>query len=483
MSSEEVSHGELVRLCALDDDLYARTFFPKTVRQATPDFHRQMDRTLSSYQRYVSIMIYRGGAKTSKLRLFVSKRIAYGISHTILFVSNAQGHSVKSLEWLKRNVEHNSRWAQTFGLRKGSRWAGEDIEIIHGVDEFPIRVMALGITGQVRGVNIDDYRPDLIVTDDPDNEETTATADQRKKTSDLFFGALGKSLAPVSECPGAKMVLLQTPLNKEDLISTCAKDPQWASLRFSCFDKHGESTWPARFSTDSLRAEKEAHVRRGQLALWMREMECEIVPEGGTSFNPENLKYWDTFPIGMTFIITIDPASSDSKTADDQVIAVIGFWRSDVYLMEYTANKGEMPEAAVATLMEFIARYRPLSIVVESISYQRVLAHIIETEMRRQRRFVPVHRVQDRRRKADRILQAIGSASGYGRLYVKATHFGFIEQYNTYSPMSKEHDDILDAVSMGIDYGATLGIASWIDGEFEEAEEDTPKQVEFRSCP
>lgn len=482
MRGEEISTAELVQLCAIDDELYARTFFPKTVRQATPGFHRKMDQALATHQRYVAIKVFRGGAKTSKLRLFVSKRIAYGISHTILFVSNAQGHSVKSLEWLKRNVEYNTPWAQTFGLRKGSRWAGEDIEIIHGIDDFPIRIMALGITGQVRGVNIDDYRPDLIVVDDPDNEETTATADQRKKTSDLFFGALGKSLAPESECPEAKMVLLQTPLNSEDLISTCALDPQWLSLNFGCFDAQGQSLWPERFSTEVLLKEKEAHVKRGQLALWMREMECTIVPEGGTSFNQENLVFWEVLPLSMTFIITIDPASSDSKDADDQVIAVLGFHKSDVYLIEYTANKGEMPEAAVATLMEYIARYRPLGIVVESISYQRILAWYVEQEMRRQRRFVPVHRVQDRRRKADRILQAIGGAAGYGRLRVKATHFGFIGQYSNYSPTSKDHDDILDAVAMGIDYGMGLGIADWIDGEFESADEET-KQVEFRSCP
>ena len=482
--NEEISAGELIRLCAIDDDLYARTFFPKTVRQATPMFHRSIDRALATDNRFTAIEVFRGGAKTSKLRVFTSKRIAYGISHTILFVSNAQGHSIKSLEWFKRNVEFNTKWAQTFGLRKGGRWAGEDIEIIHGVDEFPIRILALGITGQVRGVNIDDYRPDLIVVDDPDNEETTATPEQRKKTSDLFFGALAKSLAPVSEAPDAKMVLLQTPLNKNDLIETCRTDQQWVSMRFGCFDERGESRWPERFSTDDLRKDKEAHVRRGQLALWMREMECEIVPEGGASFNPENLVYWDLLPEGMTYIITIDPASSDSADADDQVIAVIGFWKSDVYLVEYTANKGEMPDAAVATLMEYIGRYRPLCVISESISYQRVLAWYVETEMRRQRKFVPVHRVQDRRRKSDRIIQAIGSVAGYGRLRIRTNHFGFIEQYSSYSPLSKAHDDILDAVAMGIDYGSSLGIADWIDGDYTvETDNESDKRLEFRSCP
>lgn len=485
MSHEEVSIGELVRLCAVDDDLYARTWFGKTVRQSSPTIHRSMDKALNSGARFVDFKVFRGGAKTTKLRLFASKRIAYGISHTILFVSNSQSHAIKSLEWLKRNVEFNTRWAQTFGLSKGAKWSGEDIEILHGVDKYPIRVLALGITGQVRGVNIDDFRPDLIIVDDPDDEETTATSDQRDKTSDLFFGALAKSLAPRSEASDAMMVLLQTPFNEHDLVSLCSRDEQWVSLTFGCFGPDGKSVWPERFPTEELLADKAAHVKRGQLALWMREMECQIVPEGGASFNPENLNYWEVLPDKLVYIITIDPASSDSKEADDQVICVLGFRKLDVYLVEYTAEKGEMPEAAVMTLLEMIAKYKPLAIVVESIAYQRVLAWYVEQAMRQHRKFVPVYKRQDQRRKADRILQAIGGATGYGRLKVRPTHFKFLEQYNTYSPKSREHDDVLDAVAIGIDYATELGVCDWLEGDYSTVDDEgtKPKRLEFRTCP
>lgn len=480
---EQIGIGELVGLCAEDDELYARTFFAKTVRQTSPSFHREIDRVLLSDDRYVSIMVFRDGAKTSKLRLFTSKRIAYGISHTILFVSNSQGHSVKSLEWIKRNVEFNTKWAQTFGLRKGVRWSGEDIEIIHGVDEYPIRVLALGITGQVRGVNIDDFRPDLIVVDDADNEETAGSAEQRKKTSDLFFGALAKSLAPASEAPFAKMVQLQTPIAKGDLADTCQNDGQWKALKFGCFDVNGQSRWPSRYPTEVLVKDKEAHIRRGQLALWMREKECEIVPEGGASFNPENLRYYDLLPERLVYIISIDPASSDSKEADDQVICVLGFSSRDVYLVEYTAHKGEMPDAAVITLIQYIRQYHPICIISESVSYQRILAWYVDQEMKKARIFVAVHKIQDNRRKSDRIMQAIGGATGQGRLLVKPTHFKFLDQYATYSPLAKMHDDVLDAVAMGLDYAQSLSIEDWLDGDYTVVHEEKPRRLEFRQCP
>lgn len=483
MMTEELSTNELVQLAAVDNRLYERVFFPKAFRQASPRFHAEIDDALSGNNRYVSIKVFRGGAKTTKLRSYASKQIAYGVAHTILFVSNSQDHAAKSIEWLKRNVEFNRKWADVYGLRPGAKWTGTDIEILHGVAGYPIRVMALGITGQVRGVNIDDYRPDLIIVDDADNEETTGTAEQLKKTSDLFFGALAKSLAPASEAPHAKMVQLQTPLTGGDLSDVASKDPQWLSLTFGCFDEKGESRWPERFSTAELLADKAAHIRRGQLALWMREMECEIVPEGGAAFLAENIRFYDLLPLSGVYIITIDPASSDSKTADDQVAMVCCLSGSKVYVVEYSAEKGELPDALCATIMEYCARYPILGIYAEAIGYQRVLATFLEQEMRRQRRFVPVHKVQDQRNKANRIVQAIGRASGYGLLYVRETHGKLLTQYYRYSPKSKEHDDVVDALAMAIDTALNLSVDSWIEGEYTVDERENRKQVEFRQCP
>jgi hypothetical protein len=480
---ETIPTSELVQLCAIDNSLYEKTFFPKTVRQESPEFHKEMDAAFASNARFVSIMVFRGGAKTSKFRLFISKFIAYGIAHTILLVSNSQGHSTKSLEWIKRQVEFNTKWAQTYRLSKGARWSSEDIEIIHGVDEYPIRILALGITGQVRGVNIDDYRPDLIGVDDPDNEETTGSTEQIKKQNDLFFGALAKSLAPASEAPYAKMILLQTPLSGTDIVSTTMNDSQWLALKFGCFDHMGNSRWPERFPTEILLADKAAHVQRGQLALWMREMECEIIPEGGASFNPENMKLYDVLPDNMVYLIAIDPASSDSKDADDQVIMVLGFWRRFVYVVEYTAEKGEEQQTVANKVVEYSYRYPILGIYVESVSYQRTLATYLEQEMRRTRRYLPVHKVQDRRRKSDRIMQAVGRATGYGLVHVRDTHSKLLTQYARYSPTSKEHDDILDALAMGIDAGLTLNVADWIEGDYTVDNESSQKQLEFRACP
>ena len=76
-------------------------------------------------------------------------------------------------------------WPTVFGLSKVKKWS--DRAEIQRADGSVVTLIPKGITGQVRGIKIEDYRPDLIVVDDIDNEETTATETQRQKQSDLLY--------------------------------------------------------------------------------------------------------------------------------------------------------------------------------------------------------------------------------------------------------------------------------------------------------
>jgi hypothetical protein len=478
-----ISPQEAIRLGATSLTRYGRIFFPKAFRQISPLFHDEIGQALNNRDyRNVAIEVFRDGAKTTLLRAYTSQRIAYGISRTILFVSASQGHSILSLRWIKRQVEHNRRWAETFQLRKGSKWTDDHVEIMHGIEEEPITLLALGVTGQLRGYNIDDRRPDLIICDDTSTDEAAGSADQRSKQTNLVFGALFNSLAPATEAPDAKAIILDTPKSKFDLIESCEKDPSWKFFRFGVFDEAGQSRWEARYPTAELMAAKEAAARVGRMAIWMREKECKVISEELASFRHSNLQFWDTLPERATYVIAIDPAISDSKTADDNVVAVLAFHKDNVYIVDYKAATGQDPEMVLATVIEYLRKWKPLGIVVESIAYQRVLAWYIEKGMREQRLFVPVYQVKDVRRKSDRIVQALGETSGYQRLWCRPQQTKFIEQFVEYSPMADMHDDVLDAVAMGITWGENQGVSDWIEGEFSLEEDDSPR-LSFRGAP
>lgn len=480
-----ISPKEAVELGATSLTRYGRLFFPKTFRQSSPVFHEEIGRALMNRDyRNVGIEVFRDGAKTTLLRTFTSQRIAYGISRTILFVSASQGHSILSLRWIKRQVEHNRIWTQTFRLRKGTKWSDDHIEIIHEALDAPITILALGITGQLRGFNIDDYRPDLIICDDTSTDEASNSVDQRNKQTNLVFGALFNSLAPRSEAPDAKAIILDTPKSKFDLIESLEEDEDWKFFRYGIFDSEGESRWPERYPTEELLAKKQSEIKVGRLAIWMREKECKVIAEELCSFKQENLLFWETLPEQPTYVISIDPASSEEQEADDNVVMVTAFFRDEVYVVDYKAAIGQNPEMVLATIFEFARRWRPLGIIVEAIAYQRVLAWYIEKGMREQRVYLPVYKIQDRRRKPDRIVQALGETSGYQRLRCLPSHTKLIEQFTEYSPTARMHDDVLDALAMAITWAEKQGVDEWLEGEYtREDEESSLPRLNFRGAP
>lgn len=479
-----ISPAAAVRLGATSLTRYGRIFFPKTFRQLSPVFHDEIGAVFDNPSfRNVAVEVFRDGAKTTLVRTLISRRIAYGISRTILVVSASQGHSILTLRWLKRQVEHNKLWANTFRLRKGSKWSDDHVEIHHEAFDEPITLLALGITGQLRGYNIDDRRPDLIICDDTSTDESANSAGQRSKELNLVFGALLNSLAPRSEAPDAKAILLDTPKSKFDLIEGCEHDDDWTFFRYGILDSNDESRWPERYPTAEVLAQKEAATKVGRLAIWMREKACKIISAELSSFQVENLQFWDTLPERCTYVITIDPASSDAADADDNVVAVLAFHKDHVYLVDYKAATGQDPEMVKATVFEFARKWRPLGVVVESIAYQRVLAWYLEKAMREQRVYLPIYKVQDRRAKADRIIQALGETSGYHRLHVLPSHAKFIEQFTEYSPILRMHDDVLDAVAMGITWGERQGIDDWIEGDYDDVSDEENPRLSFRNAP
>ena len=483
MDLAEISVDEAIRLGAVDGPLYAQFFFPKAVRQQTPWFHTQMWHDLDDPSaRYVAWKVFRDGAKTTLLRVATSRRIAYAISRTIVYTSASEGHAVRSVKWLRRQVEVNTRWASAFGLRRGAKWSDNEIEIFHGVEEIPIYVLAVGITGQIRGINEDDFRPDFIVCDDPDNEETTGTPEQREKISGLFFGALANGLAPASESPLAKMALAQTPLAEGDLIDQCSKDPSWRTSTYGILDEEQQSRWPDRYSTEVVLQEKQNYIARNQLSLWMREKECKIVGREMASFRKEWLNFYETLPDVGWDLIAVDPAISDAKTAD--YFAVV-HWRCvgrRRYLVDYTQRRGVEPDQAVNDIVERVLRYRRSirKIVVETVAFQKVLAKYLRKALLAAGCYRPIQEVDDKRGKADVILQSYLDYAPLGLLYVREGQTEFLEAYLTWNPLYTGHQDLLDAGARGLDASGTSGAEADEDPANEDYE---PLPQGWRSAP
>lgn len=446
--------------------VFGNIFLPRAFRNKSPAFHFDLAELLAGPNRFNAFMVFRGAAKTTLLRAYILQRICYGLSNTIMIVSATQDHSVLTLSWIRNQVERNKRVQEAFRLRKGSRWAETICEIIvprivpNPVDgkgeiiEETVTILAFGITGQIRGFNVDDFRPDLIVADDIQTEENIGTEEQRKKTNALFFGALANSLAPSTEAPLAKLVLLNTPMAKGDVITTALDDPLWISKKFSVFDSNGDSVWDERYPTRDLKLLKASYIRRGQYDVWMREYECTIVKSEYKTFDVGNLMFWKDLPQKPDASVTaIDPASSESKKASDNVVLTAVRKGADIYVAAYRAAKGQMPDKVANDVFTHKFLFGTITLVVETVAYQKVLKWYLEKEMIKRRIWMVVKELKkDGRAKSDRIIQALVGIVAQRHLFVHESMLELINQMDQFEPDKDAIMDILDALAMAVEH-------------------------------
>ena len=467
-STIPVDMAEIVKLGAVDSEFYARTFFPQTFRQPSPPFARDLWEPLDDPScRLVNLLCFRGSSKTTRLRVFASKRIAYGISRTIFFVSDAERNAIRSVQWLRTQVERNTLWAKTFGLRPGRKWEETQLEIIHGGFGHSIWVTCAGINGSLRGVNFDDYRPDLIIVDDPQTDEMAATQDQREKVNDLILGAVKNSLAPETDEPNAKLAMAITPQHVEDVSQLALKDSQWTSMVFPCWTRatmdlgieEQISIWPERFTTSVLRADKRAAMARNKLSIFTREFECRLTTNEESQFRISwlNIRQGPA-PHGHYAVLGIDPVPPPSDRQMARGLAGKDFeaqyvWSrvgDQYHLCDYARNRGHDPSWSVNTAMGLARTWRVGRIIVETVAYQRVLKWLLEQEMRRRGIWYAVVPFDSRMSKFARITNALSGLATAGKLWIGAEHTIFARQFELYGPTYGDIDDDLDASSLAL---------------------------------
>jgi len=489
-----LTRKEIIALSAADSGFYCRQFFPKTFRQKSPEFHRDYWNNFENpdYD-FFGAEMFRGSGKTTLARAGISKRIAFAISHNILSVAISEAMAIHSIRWIKRQIEQNSYWTETFQLVRGTKWTDDWIEIYNVPFDMTINVIAKGMTSGLRGLNLDDWRPDFIFCDDISNEETVGTQEQREKAESLFFGALVPSLAPKSEAPYRKLVLCQTSLNKDDIISKAHSDPTFKTVRYpkllEKLDGTQYSAWEDRFPTAAVLAEKDSYVARNQLHVWLREYGCRIISSETSPLSGTWLRYWKSLPTNLIFYVGLDPASDrPGKKIHRTAIAVIGInpRTGDTYLVDYFAQKGKNPDEMWTWLVAAWRQHRPRKVGVETIAFQRMLAWYFRKKMQEEKFFFQIEEVQDRRAKSERIIQALSGAASQGKFWINENHTefatGFIE-------WSEDVDwDLGDAVAQAITLACPWLAVGDLEGEFTavttyEDEKDIPELVFEEGCP
>jgi predicted phage terminase large subunit-like protein len=313
-------------------------------------------------------------------------------------------------------------------------------------------IEAVGTGGAITGGHFD-----LIIFDDPVDEENVKTAYQRDLVKQWFYGTIN-----LLKEPWSRIIGIGTRKNYADLYADIKRNPLWAVLERKAIIKYpiswefaknpegriigianikGEHAvlWPAKWPITTLLLEKQ---NIGSL-LFNREMQNEPLSDEDSPFKYAWLQFYDELPVDLKGRWgAVDPAISPDKGADFFALLTIAIDRqNNIYIEPYIHDHLTFPEQA-RTVSTALRQRDYVRFGIEANAYQIALQQHLQTQEVR-----PIVPIKNTRSKEERIL-SLAPYFESKRVFLRKDMHALIEQYVQF-PKS-EHDDLLDALEMAV---------------------------------
>ena len=437
---------------------------------------------------FTLLMLPRGYSKTTLVNAVCLISILYQLREFIAYLSETGPHAENQLGNVKRELEDNELIRAVFGnlvpgRQDSQKWSHNQIETLTG-----IFMIARGRGGQVRGSNLGAKRPDLILFDDVEDEESVNTSEQIQKTRKWFYQAVMPALAKLK--PGSQIVGSGTLLHRDALLNVLAHDPQWTVVKFGALDKKGEPLWSKNLDLVKLADLKQSFARVNDLAGYYREYFNVLRSDDTAKFRSDWIR---VSGIDLTSVvgigIALDPAISQSKDADYASIAAVAELKGGMLaVLQSKSKRGVLPREQLDWLFEEFHRWRGVTGVtplvgIESIAFQAALIHIAREEMFRRKTYFEIAAIKHSQKKETRVEGVLQPRYASSTIFHTGSFPELVEQLLDW-PNGKK--DAPDAVAMAVTlldpYAAVAGMgpdgpAPW------ENQYEPLNQKRFRHAP
>ena len=306
------------RLGAIDMEFFGRAYFPHYFSRPSPEFHKELDAiwqqgVLKGQYPITPVKIKeisrmngtkrvaaapRGHAKSTTLTFKGTMHaIVYGYKHYPIIISDSSEQAEGFLDNIRVEFEENEFLKEDFGDLTGKVWRSNVL-----ITSTNIKVEAIGSGKKIRGRKHRNWRPDLIVLDDIENDENVRTPEQRSKLENWFLKAVSKAGDDYTD-----IVYIGTLLHYDSLLAKTLKNPGYKAIKYKAvisFSK-ADDLWKkwediyTDLSNDNHEEDARAYFEanrdamlEGTQVLWEEKLSyydlmVMRVTEGEASFNSE----------------------------------------------------------------------------------------------------------------------------------------------------------------------------------------------------
>jgi len=231
-------NGLRKQLGEIDYELFGRLYFPEYANLPPCQFHHDQYNEMKRIEESgggetVIIAAPREAAKsTSWNTIYSSNNALYAKKHYIVLVSDSSAQAEDDLKQVKTALEENEYILEDFGkLRGQSTWKTDAILLKNDV-----LMVAKGSGKKIRGIKHKQYRPDLIILDDIENDENVRSPDQRKYLMNWF-----NKVVMLAGSKHTDVVVIGTILHNDGLLKNLLKKSGYRTKLYKAVIKDNKS--------------------------------------------------------------------------------------------------------------------------------------------------------------------------------------------------------------------------------------------------
>lgn len=478
------------QLGELSLEYFARAYFPEYFTKPVGDFHRgaylelsEILNTPPSRRRLVRGWP-RSFAKSTIYNFFTPMHGAlYHKRPFILQVSDTESQSASFLADMRTACETNEHLLQDFGNVQGHIWRSDTVVIKSSFGSSYI--VAIGGESSVRGIRQAQYRPQLIIIDDLENDESVQTTERIEKR----YKWLNRTLIPIGD-DATDIIYVGTVLAYDCVFDRVLNSPYWDTEKYAAIVQWSNSPlWDEwKKMLNDLSKPKHARLRNarklfaanhdemleGTVVLWDEGRPYETLMEtmlevGDLAFqaeyqnepiNPQDCifdKAWYTFYSDdyiykrnikfVEYVAALDPSLGKSKLGDFTAFITLARGNDGVIYVVDTVIERLPPDRIIDMVLEKAKQYHYNRVGVEVNQFQELLKLELQREAARRQIYLPI---VEMRHNKDKVLRVQSLVPYVKNKYVrfKGDQVALLDQLGAF-PKGR-HDDGPDALEMAV---------------------------------
>lgn len=310
---------------------------------------------------------------------------------------------------------------------------------------------ALGAGKQVRGINVDNKRPQLAIVDDLEDNDNIATDELFKKLKRWVYGPFLKCLDKFHN----KVIWLGNMISKNSMLYENCKSQFWHSRRYGCLLANGKALWPDAWPIEKLKRDYMEYQEKGLADVWFAEMMNLPMAAGSGLIDADEITYKPAInPRENKYgFLTIDLAISSETWAHATTINV-HVWLDDLEIWQVAETKSYVGIDPIALFYETIETCNEWGfylVGIESEGYQASLQFVFPhlCLINRLEGFVFKPLKTNKNRKTERLAAWAGMLKT-GQYALTEGDFVLTQQLLEYNPKEKTNkDDEIDGAAYG----------------------------------